>query len=116
MALYNRARRALEAQMRDRDPQVRELEIMREKRSLEEAIQRVESEVATWRSRRLKDAGVVDGTFYVTYDNGSIGAYLPEGTITFSSVDQLKDHLRGKLVERDRRRSEGWPHAKAKAK
>jgi hypothetical protein len=38
-------------------------------------------------------AGVIDGMAYTLYTDGTIDAQLSEGTIRFSSIDVLRDHL-----------------------
>jgi hypothetical protein len=38
-------------------------------------------------------SGVVDGMAYSLYSDGSIEAQLPEGTMRFASIDELRDHL-----------------------
>lgn len=38
-------------------------------------------------------SGVVDGMAYSLYSDGSIEAQLPEGTMRFASIDDLREHL-----------------------
>ncbi len=38
-------------------------------------------------------SGVVDGMAYSLYSDGSIEAQLPEGTMRFGSIDELRTHL-----------------------
>jgi hypothetical protein len=38
-------------------------------------------------------SGVVDGMAYTLYSDGSIEAELPDGTIRFASIDELRTHL-----------------------
>jgi hypothetical protein len=38
-------------------------------------------------------SGVVDGMAYTLYSDGSIEAQLPEGTVRFASLTELRDHL-----------------------
>ena len=38
-------------------------------------------------------SGVVDGMAYTLYTDGSIEAKLPEGTIKFGSVAELRAHI-----------------------
>jgi hypothetical protein len=38
-------------------------------------------------------SGVVDGMGYTLYVDGSIEAELPNGTLRFASIDELRDHL-----------------------
>ncbi len=38
-------------------------------------------------------AGVVDGMGYTLYVDGSIEAELPQGTLRFASIDELREHL-----------------------
>jgi hypothetical protein len=45
------------------------------------------------RSVSILKSGVVDGMAYTLYADGSIEAQLPEGTVRFASIDELRDHL-----------------------
>ena len=38
-------------------------------------------------------SGVVDGMGYTLYVDGSIEAELPNGTLRFASINELRDHL-----------------------
>ena len=38
-------------------------------------------------------SGVVDGMAYTLYTDGSIEAKLPEGTVRFASVAELRAHI-----------------------
>jgi hypothetical protein len=38
-------------------------------------------------------SGVVDGMAYTLYSDGSIEAKLPEGTVRFGSVAELRAHI-----------------------
>jgi hypothetical protein len=38
-------------------------------------------------------SGVVDGMAYTLYVDGSIEAELPDGTLHFASINELRDHL-----------------------
>ena len=38
-------------------------------------------------------SGVVDGMAYTLYVDGSIEAELPQGTLRFASINELRDHL-----------------------
>jgi hypothetical protein len=38
-------------------------------------------------------SGVVDGMGYTLYVDGSIEAELPQGTLRFASIDELRSHL-----------------------
>ena len=38
-------------------------------------------------------SGVVDGMGYTLYVDGSIEAELPQGTLRFASIDELRAHL-----------------------
>jgi len=40
-------------------------------------------------------SGVVDGMGYTLYVDGSIEAELPDGTLRFASINELRDHLAG---------------------
>jgi hypothetical protein len=45
------------------------------------------------RTVSILKSGVVDGMAYTLYADGSIEAELPEGTVRFASIDELRDHL-----------------------
>jgi hypothetical protein len=38
-------------------------------------------------------SGVIDGMAYTLYTDGSIEAELPQGTMRFGSIDELRTHL-----------------------
>jgi hypothetical protein len=38
-------------------------------------------------------SGVVDGMGYTLYVDGSIEAELPQGTLRFASINDLREHL-----------------------
>jgi hypothetical protein len=38
-------------------------------------------------------SGVVDGMAYTLYSDGSIEAQLPQGTLRFGSITELRQHL-----------------------
>ncbi len=38
-------------------------------------------------------SGVVDGMGYTLYVDGSIEAELPQGTLRFASINELREHL-----------------------
>jgi hypothetical protein len=38
-------------------------------------------------------SGVVDGMAYTLYSDGSIVAQLPEGTLRFASITELRNHI-----------------------
>jgi hypothetical protein len=46
------------------------------------------------RAISILKSGVVDGMAYTLYSDGSIEAELPEGTIRFSSIEDLRRHLK----------------------
>ena len=46
------------------------------------------------RQRLFSKSGVVDGMAYTLYTDGSIEAKLPEGTIKFGSVAELRAHIK----------------------
>jgi hypothetical protein len=101
--IYQRARATLFGQLQGLKPSLTESEITRERLSLEKAIRKVEAEavrrkmVAPRRPAVLK-AGVIEDMVYTVFQDGSIEAKLPEGTLTFSSLDELN----GYIVEKDR--------------
>jgi hypothetical protein len=43
--------------------------------------------------RAVLKSGVIDGMAYTLYTDGSIEAELPQGTLSFASVDALRAHL-----------------------
>jgi hypothetical protein len=45
------------------------------------------------RAVAILKSGVVDGMGYTLYVDGSIEAELPQGTLRFSSINDLRDHL-----------------------
>jgi len=45
------------------------------------------------RSAAILKSGVVDGMAYTLYVDGSIEAELPQGTLHFASIDELRSHL-----------------------
>ena len=104
--IYQRARTTLLDQLRGLNPPLTESEITLERLSLEKAIRKVEAEAARHkvvvppRPAVLK-AGVIEDMVYTVYQDGSIEAKLPEGTLTFSSLDELN----GYIVEKDRRKT-----------
>jgi hypothetical protein len=38
-------------------------------------------------------SGIVDGMAYTLYSDGSIEAQLPQGTLRFGSITELRQHL-----------------------
>jgi hypothetical protein len=54
-----------------------------------------EEAVETAASSILK-SGVIDGMVYTLYTDGSIEAELPQGTLKFVSIDELRDYLLNK--------------------
>jgi hypothetical protein len=48
-------------------------------------------------------SGVVDGMAYTLYTDGSIEAKLPQGTIKFGSVAELRAHIQSARRTRERR-------------
>jgi len=45
------------------------------------------------RTIAILKSGVIDGMAYTLYTDGSIEAELPQGTMRFSSIDDLRAHL-----------------------
>jgi hypothetical protein len=45
------------------------------------------------RTAAVLKSGVVDGMGYTLYVDGSIEAELPQGTLRFASIDELRSHL-----------------------
>jgi hypothetical protein len=54
---------------------------------------RAESEAQKPRTAAILKSGVVDGMGYTLYVDGSIEAELPQGTIRFASINELRSHL-----------------------
>ncbi len=52
-----------------------------------------ESRPAQPRSVAILKSGVVEGMAYTLYVDGSIEAELPQGTLHFASIDELRSHL-----------------------
>ena len=42
---------------------------------------------------RIFKSGVIDGMAYTLYTDGSIEAELPQGTVKFASIDELRAYL-----------------------
>ena len=47
----------------------------------------------TNRAVAILKSGVVDGMGYTLYVDGSIEAELPQGTLRFASINELRNHL-----------------------
>src|SRR5262249_44237453 len=80
------------AEAKAKGPAVRELHadakvepISREKRG--------EPDAQKSRSVAVLKSGVVDGMAYTLYVDGSIEAELPQGTVRFASIHELRNHL-----------------------
>jgi hypothetical protein len=54
---------------------------------------RREAEPQKARSPAVLRSGVVDGMGYTLYVDGSIEAELPQGTLRFASINELRSHL-----------------------
>jgi hypothetical protein len=54
---------------------------------------RGEPEAQKPRSAAILKSGVVDGMGYTLYVDGSIEAELPQGTLRFASINELRSHL-----------------------
>jgi hypothetical protein len=50
-------------------------------------------EAAKPRTVAILKSGVVDGMGYTLYVDGSIEAELPQGTLRFASINELRSHL-----------------------
>jgi hypothetical protein len=48
---------------------------------------------AEQRTIAILKSGVIDGMAYTLYTDGSIEAELPQGTMRFTSIDDLRSHL-----------------------
>ncbi len=54
---------------------------------------RAEPEAEKPRAVAILKSGVVDGMGYTLYVDGSIEAELPQGTLRFASINELRSHL-----------------------
>jgi hypothetical protein len=61
--------------------------------SLSAATKRAEPETQKPRAVAILKSGVVDGMGYTLYVDGSIEAELPQGTLRFASINELRSHL-----------------------
>ena len=50
---------------------------------------------AAGRTPTILKSGVIDGMAYTLYTDGSIEAELPQGTLRFGSLEELRDYLAG---------------------
>jgi len=57
------------------------------------APKRAEPEIQKPRAVAILKSGVVDGMGYTLYVDGSIEAELPQGTLRFASINELRSHL-----------------------
>lgn len=55
--------------------------------------ERPEPEAQKSRAVAILKSGVVDGMGYTLYVDGSIEAELPQGTLRFASIKELRSHL-----------------------
>jgi hypothetical protein len=55
-----------------------------------------QDEAAETTSSSILKSGVIDGMVYTLYTDGSIEAELPQGTLKFASIDELRDYLLNK--------------------
>lgn len=55
-----------------------------------------EEEAVETASSSILKSGVIDGMVYTLYTDGSIEAELPQGTLKFVSIDELRDYLLNK--------------------
>ena len=51
------------------------------------------ADAAPSRPAEILKSGVIDGMAYTLYTDGSIEAQLPQGTLRFASIDDLRAHL-----------------------
>ena len=56
-------------------------------------VRRPQGESAKPRTAAILKSGVVDGMGYTLYVDGSIEAELPQGTLRFASINELRSHL-----------------------
>src|SRR5262249_40990535 len=56
-------------------------------------VRRPDSEPPKPRTVAILKSGVVDGMGYTLYVDGSIEAELPQGTLRFASINELRNHL-----------------------
>jgi hypothetical protein len=53
----------------------------------------VAAQPAETRTASILKSGVIDGMAYTLYTDGSIEAQLPQGTVHFNSIEELRLHL-----------------------
>jgi hypothetical protein len=58
-----------------------------------EAVATKRAEAEKPRTVAILKSGVVDGMGYTLYVDGSIEAELPQGTLRFASINELRSHL-----------------------
>ena len=100
--IYQRARATLLGELHSLKPPLTESEITRERLSLEKAIRKVEADAVRRKTPQrpaVLKAGVIEDMVYTVFQDGSIEAKLPGGTLTFSSLEELN----GYIVEKGRR-------------
>ena len=56
-------------------------------------VRRPQTEAHKPRAAAILKSGVVDGMGYTLYVDGSIEAELPQGTLRFASINELRSHL-----------------------
>jgi hypothetical protein len=56
----------------------------------------VDDEAVETTASSILKSGVIDGMVYTLYTDGSIEAELPQGTLKFASIDELRDYLLNK--------------------
>jgi hypothetical protein len=74
-------------------PDRRNETVAREDRKPEPQPQAPQTVVTERRAVAILKSGVVDGMAYTLYTDGSIEAELPEGTVRFGSIGELREHL-----------------------
>ena len=78
------------APVEDKIEPKRDLRAAPSARALEPAVPHSDSET---RTVAILKSGVVDGMGYTLYVDGSIEAELPQGTLRFASINELRSHL-----------------------
>jgi hypothetical protein len=81
------------AEAKPKGPAAREPHLDAKAEPISRDAKRGEPDAQKSRSVAVLKSGVVDGMAYTLYVDGSIEAELPQGTVRFASIHELRDHL-----------------------
>ena len=81
------------AEAKPKGPAVREPQPEARVESISRDPKRSEPDAQKLRTVAVLKSGVVDGMAYTLYVDGSIEAELPQGTVRFASIHELRNHL-----------------------